>query len=157
MARSCGNCRDNIPRLLRGSLDPRMPIGAKVLQPHHCRRCFPGPLHPDRTLGTSGLSVSRSDDHRFDVDRIRVRRTSLAATAYTALLEVAVSVAANLRSTTTPFKRNSVVQYREVVDFVRSNDHGKTAVLTMDASPAILFRLFRNGAWPSMRSIATAD
>lgn len=66
----------------------------------------------------------------------------LGAIAYAALLVVSISVAGNLRSSTTPFKRNSVIPYGEVIDFVRSNEHGRTAVLTMDAVSAYSLSAF---------------
>jgi hypothetical protein len=46
---------------------------------------------------------------------------------------LAISVAANLRSSTTPFKRNAVMPYQEVLDFVTTNRQGPTTLLTMDA------------------------
>jgi hypothetical protein len=78
------------------------------------------------------------------------------AVAYAALLVTAISVAGNLRSSNTPFKRNAVIPYGEVIDFARSNQHGKTAVVTMDACTAYLlsshpefcvaeYEVYRNG------------
>lgn len=60
----------------------------------------------------------------------------LATASYTALIVAAVAVAGNLRTNSTPFKRNAAVPFAEVIDFVRTNEHGKTAVLTMDPSVA---------------------
>jgi hypothetical protein len=60
-------------------------------------------------------------------------RPHAVAIAYVALLVVAISVAANLRSSTTPFKRNAVIPYQEVLDFVTTNQQGPTTLLTMDA------------------------
>jgi hypothetical protein len=63
---------------------------------------------------------------------ISIRPQSVAV-AYVALLVVAISVAANLRSSVTPFKRNAVIPYRDVLSFVSSNAQGPTTLLTMDA------------------------
>jgi hypothetical protein len=65
-----------------------------------------------------------------------------ASTSYAALVVLAVAVVANLRSSSTPFKRNAAIPFAEVVDFVKTNEQGRTAVMTMDASTAYSLSAF---------------
>lgn len=63
----------------------------------------------------------------------------LGAAAYATLIVASTCVLSNLRASDTPFKRNSVIPFSNVVDFVKTNQRGKTVLLTSD--PTVFYSL----------------
>ena len=63
-----------------------------------------------------------------------VARSQVALCAGSVILVTGIAVAGNLQHNSHPFKRQLMVPFGEVIEFVRSNESGTTAVLTSDVT-----------------------
>ena len=61
-------------------------------------------------------------------------RSQVALCACSVILVTGIAVAGNLQHNRHPFKRQVMVPFDEVIDFVHANESGKTAVLTSDVT-----------------------
>jgi hypothetical protein len=87
----------------------------------------------------------------FFLDRIAARNAGRAALLASLILIASVGTIANIAHGTRPFKRNAVVPFGDILDFIRTNEAGKTLIVSSD--PVVVWAL-RHQSGPPDRCVS---
>ena len=77
----------------------------------------------------------------FFLDRVGARNIGRAVLLASLILIASVGTIANVAHGTRPFKRNAVVPFADILDFIRTNETGKTLIVSSD--PVVVWELRR--------------
>jgi hypothetical protein len=77
----------------------------------------------------------------FLLDQVAARNVGRAALLTSLILIAPVGTIANIDHGTRPFKRNAVVPFEDILDFIRTNEEGKTLFVSSD--PVVVWELRR--------------
>lgn len=75
------------------------------------------------------------------LDRVCARNIGRAVLLASLILTASVGAIANVAHGTRPFKRNAVVPFADILDFIRTNEAGKTLIVSSD--PVVVWELRR--------------
>jgi hypothetical protein len=77
----------------------------------------------------------------FFLDRVGARNIGRAVLLASLILIASVGTIANVAHGTRPFKRNAMVPFADILDFIRTNEAGKTLIVSSD--PVVVWELQR--------------
>jgi hypothetical protein len=77
----------------------------------------------------------------FFLDQVATRNVGRVALLTSLVLIASVGTIANINHGTRPFKRNAVVPFEDILDFIRTNEEGKTLIVSSD--PVVVWELRR--------------
>jgi hypothetical protein len=77
----------------------------------------------------------------FLLDQVAARNAGRAALLTSLILIASVGTIANIDHGTRPFKRNAAVPFGDILDFIRTNEEGKTLIVSSD--PVVVWELRR--------------